>query len=90
MDLSIVIPAYNEERAIAGTLASAASMLAPLLWMRGVIVVYDGRIVSLRRFKDDVQTVATGFECGIGLAKFKDIKEGDKIESYEVNEIERT
>jgi len=58
--------------------------------VRDGVVVYDGRIVSLRRFKDDVQTVATGFECGIGLAKFKDIKEGDKIESYEVNVIERT
>jgi translation initiation factor IF-2 len=58
--------------------------------VRDGVVVYDGRIVSLRRFKDDVQTVATGFECGIGLAKFKDVKEGDKIESYEVNVIERT
>jgi translation initiation factor IF-2 len=58
--------------------------------VRDGVVVYDGRIVSLRRFKDDVQTVALGFECGIGLAKFKDIKEGDKIESYEVNEVVRT
>jgi translation initiation factor IF-2 len=58
--------------------------------VRDGVVVYDGRIVSLRRFKDDVQTVAIGFECGIGLAKFKDIKEGDKIESYEVNEVVRT
>jgi translation initiation factor IF-2 len=58
--------------------------------VRDGVVVYDGRIVSLRRFKDDVQTVAIGFECGIGLARFKDIKEGDKIESYEVNEVVRT
>ncbi|GMQ98542.1 MAG: translation initiation factor IF-2 [Acidimicrobiia bacterium] len=58
--------------------------------VRDGVVVYDGSIVSLRRFKDDVATVATGFECGIGLAKFKDIKEGDTIESYEVNEIART
>jgi translation initiation factor IF-2 len=58
--------------------------------VRDGVVVYDGRIVSLRRFKDDVQSVATGFECGIGLAKFKDMKEGDTIESYEVNEIART
>ena len=58
--------------------------------VRDGVVVYDGRIVSLRRFKEDVQTVATGFECGIGLASFRDIKEGDTIESYEVKEIART
>lgn len=58
--------------------------------VRDGVVVYDGSIVSLRRFKDDVQTVATGFECGIGLARFKDIKVGDTIESYEVREIART
>jgi translation initiation factor IF-2 len=58
--------------------------------VRDGVVIYDGRIVSLRRFKDDVPTVATGYECGIGLANFRDIKEGDTIESYEVNEIART
>jgi translation initiation factor IF-2 len=58
--------------------------------VRDGVVIYDGRIVSLRRFKDDVQTVATGFECGIGLASFRDIKVGDTIESYEVREIART
>lgn len=58
--------------------------------VRDGVVVYDGTIVSLRRFKDDVQTVATGYECGIGLANFRDIKEGDTIESYEVSEVART
>lgn len=58
--------------------------------VRDGIVVYDGSIVSLRRFKDDVQSVATGYECGIGLAKFKDIKVGDTIESYEVRVVART
>ena len=58
--------------------------------VRDGVVIYDGTIVSLRRFKDDVQTVATGFECGIGLANFRDIKEGDTIESYEVREVART
>lgn len=58
--------------------------------VRDSVVVYEGTIVSLRRFKDDVQTVATGFECGIGLSKFKDIKVGDTIESFEVREIART
>ncbi len=58
--------------------------------VRDGVVVYDGTIVSLRRFKDDVQTVATGYECGIGLANFRDIKEGDTIESYVVREVART
>jgi translation initiation factor IF-2 len=58
--------------------------------VRDGVVVYDGNIVSLRRFKDDVQSVATGFECGIGLSKFRDIKVGDTIESFEVREIART
>jgi translation initiation factor IF-2 len=58
--------------------------------VRDGVVVYDGSIVSLRRFKDDVQTVATGFECGIGLARFRDIKVGDTIESFEVREVART
>jgi len=58
--------------------------------VRDGVVVYDGTIVSLRRFKDDVQTVATGYECGIGLAKYRDIKVGDTIESYEVREVART
>ena len=58
--------------------------------VRDGVVVYDGRMTSLRRFKDDVQSVQTGYECGIGLAHFRDIKEGDTIESYEVNEIART
>ena len=58
--------------------------------VRDGVVVYDGRIISLRRFKDDVQSVAAGFECGIGLENFRDIKEGDTIESYEVREIART
>ena len=58
--------------------------------LRNGVVVYDGRIGSLRRFKDDVPNVAAGFECGIGLENFKDVKEGDHIEAYEVREIART
>lgn len=58
--------------------------------VRDGVVVYDGRITSLRRFKDDVPSVAVGFECGIGLENFRDIKEGDTIESYDVKEVART
>jgi len=58
--------------------------------LRDGVVVYEGRIGSLRRFKEDVPSVASGFECGIGLENFKDVKEGDKIEAYEVREVART
>src|SRR5207249_423625 len=58
--------------------------------VREGVVVYRGRVGSLRRFKDDVREVAEGFECGIGLENFQDIHEGDVIEAYEVREIART
>ncbi|MEX2103406.1 MAG: EF-Tu/IF-2/RF-3 family GTPase, partial [Gaiellaceae bacterium] len=53
-------------------------------------VVYDTGIASLRRFKDDVREVQEGFECGIVLENFNDVKEGDVLEAYETREIERT
>jgi translation initiation factor IF-2 len=52
-------------------------------------VVYEGRVGSLRRFKDDVAEVREGFECGIGLENFQDVKEGDVIEAFEVEEFAR-
>ena len=52
-------------------------------------IIYDGSIVSLRRFKDDVKVVKEGFECGIGLANFQDVKEGDILESYKLVERQR-
>ena len=57
--------------------------------IRDGVVAYDGRIESLRRFKDDVREVSEGFECGIGIANFNDVKEGDIIEAYEVREVAR-
>jgi translation initiation factor IF-2 len=58
--------------------------------VRDGVIVYTGRVGSLRRFKDDVREVAEGFECGIGLENFQDIHEGDVIEAYEVREIARS
>ena len=52
--------------------------------------IYDGDIESLKRFKDDVREVRDGFECGIGIANFNDIKVGDVIECYHVEEVART
>ncbi|MGZ4154580.1 MAG: translation initiation factor IF-2 [Actinomycetota bacterium] len=57
--------------------------------VRDGVVVYDGRIGSLRRFKDDVREVAEGYECGIAIENFQDVKEGDFIEAYEVREVAR-
>ena len=55
--------------------------------LRDNVVVYDGRIVSLRRFKDDVKDCAEGLECGIAIENYSDVKQGDIVESYEVEEI---
>jgi len=58
--------------------------------IRDGIVVYDGEISSLKRFKDDVKEVRESFECGIGILNFNDIKVGDVIECYTIEEIART
>jgi translation initiation factor IF-2 len=52
--------------------------------------VYDGRLASLRRFKDDVREVRAGFECGIGIENYNDLKVGDVIEAYRTEEHART
>lgn len=58
--------------------------------IRDGIVVYAGKLNTLKRFKDDVAEVKSGFDCGIGIENFNDIKEGDVIESYEQRESKRT
>jgi translation initiation factor IF-2 len=58
--------------------------------VRDGAVIYDGTIASLRRGPDDVREVAAGFECGIVLQNFADIKEGDQLEVYETRQVERT
>lgn len=57
--------------------------------VRQGVIIYDGTISSLKRFKDDVTEVKAGFECGIGLDGFQDIKEGDIIEAYQIVEKPR-
>ena len=57
--------------------------------VRDGIVIFEDKIGSLRRFKDDVKEVATGYECGIGLDRFDDIKIGDILEAFIMEEIER-
>ncbi len=58
--------------------------------IRDSVVVYTGRVSSLRRFKEDVNEVQQGYECGIGIEKFQDIKEGDVIEPFVTEEVART
>ncbi len=62
---------------------------APARLVRDGTVIYETTIGSLRRFKDDQREVAAGFECGIGLEGFQDVKEGDLIQAFEVREVAR-
>jgi translation initiation factor IF-2 len=52
-------------------------------------VVHEGKLASLKRFKDDVKEVAQGFECGLSIEKFNDIKEGDVVEAFAMEEVAR-
>ena len=58
--------------------------------LRDNVVVYEGKIASLRRFKDDASEVRTGFDCGIGLDRYQDVKPGDLIEAYVREEVRQT
>jgi len=58
--------------------------------LRDHVVVFEGKIESLKRFKDDVREVSSGFECGIGIERYNDIKEGDIIEVFTMEEVKRT
>ena len=58
--------------------------------IRDGIVIHEGQVSSLKRFKDDVRSVATGYECGIGIKNYNDIKEGDIIETFIIKEIQRS
>ena len=62
---------------------------ASIRLVRDGIVIHEGKISSLKRFKDDAKEVLQGFECGIGIENYNDIKEGDIIEAYTMEEIER-
>lgn len=63
---------------------------APIRVLRDNVVIFEGELESLRRFKDDVSEVRNGFECGIGVKNYNDVREGDQIEVFEVVQVERT
>ena len=62
---------------------------AQIRLLRDNIVIHEGVLASLKRFKDDQKEVAQGYECGIGIEKYSDIKVGDVIECFNMEEIER-
>ena len=62
----------------------------PIRVLRDDIVIYEGELESLRRFKDDVNEVRSGTECGIGVKNYQDVKPGDKIEVFDTKEVART
>ncbi|UUM31061.1 translation initiation factor IF-2 [Vibrio japonicus] len=62
----------------------------PIRVLRDNVVIYEGELESLRRFKDDVQEVKNGYECGIGVKNYNDVRVGDQIEVFEIVEIKRT
>lgn len=74
---------------VAGTyvLEGKISRNANIRVIRDGVVIYEGRIESLKRFKDDAKEVGTGFECGILLENFNDLKEGDILEAYEMRKV---
>ena len=77
--------------AIAGCMVieGAVKRNNPIRILRNNVVIYEGTLESLRRFKDDVVEVRQGFECGIGVKNYNDIKEGDLIEVFETIEVKR-
>jgi translation initiation factor IF-2 len=58
--------------------------------LRDNVVIHEGELDTLKRFKDDVKEVKSGFECGLSLKNYTDIKEGDQLEVFEVVEIARS
>ncbi len=62
---------------------------AQIRLLRDNVIVHEGKIDSLKRFKDDVREVATGYECGLGIENYNDVKENDEIECFTMEEIER-
>ena len=61
----------------------------PIRVLRDSVVIYEGELESLRRFKDDVNEVRNGMECGIGVKDYNDIKPGDQIEVFDIKEVAR-
>ena len=70
--------------------ATCASRSKRIRVLRDNVVIYEGELESLRRFKDDVQEVRNGMECGIGVKNYNDVQVNDKIEVFDQVKVERT
>jgi translation initiation factor IF-2 len=77
---------------VAGCMITAGQVVrgARFRLLRDHVVVHTGEIESVKRLKDDVREVKEGFECGVKLKNYNDIKEGDQLEFFEVKEVART
>ena len=77
---------------VAGCMVTSGTVprTAKVRLIREGVTVWEGRMASLKRFKDDVKEVASGFECGIALDGMNDVKVGDIIEAYTIEEMART
>ena len=82
----------SKNGAIAGSIVSEGTVQKdqPIRVLRNNVVIYEGELESLRRFKEDVKEVKSGTECGIGVKDYNDIKPGDQVEVFRRTEIERT
>jgi len=78
--------------AIAGCMVTEGTIKRsnPIRVLRENVVIYEGELESLRRFKDDVQEVRNGMECGIGVKNYNDVRVGDQIEVFEIVEVQRS
>jgi translation initiation factor IF-2 len=87
-----VIQLFNIRKVgtVAGSLILDGKVVrgSPARLLRDNIIIYDGRIASLRRFKDDMKECTQGLECGIWIENFNDVKPGDIIESYEMEKVQ--
>ena len=81
--LIFLCPILAEENPVKGGLRTALVRL-----VRDSRVIYEGKLSSLKRFKDDVKEVQHGFECGIGIENYNDLKVGDVIEAFQKEQVE--
>ena len=94
MGIAEVLEVFNSPKfgQVAGCMVAEGSVYKnkPVRVLRDDVVIHQGELDSLRRFKDDASEVPTGTECGIGIDNYSDIKVGDKIEVFDRKEIRRT
>ena len=87
--LNVDIDVHTVSPVIDSSNVEPANWVALARLIRDNVVVFEGKLSSLKRFKDDAKEVAEGYECGVSFDSFNDIKEGDVIECYVMEEVER-